>query len=190
MNDKLHEQIYRNMAIKDTEELLEIWRKNDRVEWSDTAFNVIKEILTERHGEIPHQDDPIIEHPEVEVEEYEFTEEELAIIDDHNPPEFYDPFEVLDISHKLRKVAKYLAIVVALYNLLLFGSSRNIVSAYFQQNLNQNLLLINVLAMFVTILNMAIGVAISYFPIIALSHILKALMQMEFNSRLKMPPNS
>jgi len=185
MTDKQYERIYQNMVIKETDKLLEIWGKNDRVEWSDTAFDVIKDILTERLGEVPGQVNPIFESDEEEIDDYEFSKEELAIIDDDNPPEFYDPFEVLDISYKLKKVANYLAVVVAIYSLLNFGNSRMIVSAYFQTSQNLNLLLINILALFVTILNTAFSVAISYFPIIALAHVLRTLMQMEFNSRPK-----
>ena len=34
----------------------------------------------------------------IQDEEYEFSEMELKIIDDENPPEFYDPFEVLKVK--------------------------------------------------------------------------------------------
>lgn len=190
MNDKLYEQIYRNMANKDTDELLEIWRKNDHVEWSDTAFEVIKDILIKRLDEVPGQDDPIYEYLEEDVDDYEFSDEELVILEDDNPPEFYDPFEVLDTSKKLQKVAKYYAGVVAIFTLLTFENSRMIVTSYLYTSQNQNMLLINILALFVTLLNTAFSVAISYFPIIALVHILRTLMQMEFNSRLNVPPNS
>ena len=47
--------IYRNMQLKDTDELLRIWTQNDRDEWADEAFFVLQEILLERDVEIPEQ---------------------------------------------------------------------------------------------------------------------------------------
>ena len=43
------------MKLKETEELLEIWSDNDRLEWSDEAFEAIRVILLERLGEVPPQ---------------------------------------------------------------------------------------------------------------------------------------
>ena len=43
------------MQLKDSDELLAIWRKNDRLEWSDEAFTVIHDILVERLGSAPPQ---------------------------------------------------------------------------------------------------------------------------------------
>ena len=58
--DMLRKQIYGNMNLKDTDELLTIWRKGDHKEWTETAFEVVEEILLARLGEIPpeeeHQD--------------------------------------------------------------------------------------------------------------------------------------
>jgi hypothetical protein len=43
------------MDMKDTQELSEIWKANDRDEWSDQTFEVIEEILQNRNAEIPEQ---------------------------------------------------------------------------------------------------------------------------------------
>jgi hypothetical protein len=43
------------MQLKDSEELLAIWKKNDRQEWSDEAFSIIHDILLERLGTVPPQ---------------------------------------------------------------------------------------------------------------------------------------
>src|ERR1044071_1149614 len=99
MSNNLHRQIYQEMNLRETGELLEIWQNNDRFEWSDIAFDIINEILKERGVEIPAQREPVYDHPdEATEEEYEFSEEELKIIDDENPPDYYDPFEVLKVS--------------------------------------------------------------------------------------------
>jgi hypothetical protein len=42
---------------KDTEELLAVWKKNDRVSWSDNTFEVVRQILIERTGSVPPQAD-------------------------------------------------------------------------------------------------------------------------------------
>ena len=46
-------QIKDNLSLKETDELLEIWRRADHDEWTDLAFEVVQEILLERLGEIP-----------------------------------------------------------------------------------------------------------------------------------------
>lgn len=187
MSSNLKEQIYRNMNLKDTEELLEIWRENDRVEWSDTAFEVVKEILVERIDEIPNQNPPINEYTEEEKEskseDYGFTELELKIIDDENPPEFYDPLEVLKISKWLEWAVKAFVVVIILYNLLRLPEFKQIVESFFWTNPNP-LLVFLITMVFITI-NSMVGIAINSFLLITLSRVLKILLQMEFNSRLK-----
>jgi hypothetical protein len=49
----LRKQIADRMKLKETDELLEVWRKSDREEWTDIALEVVKEILIDRLGEIP-----------------------------------------------------------------------------------------------------------------------------------------
>jgi hypothetical protein len=55
VDNNLRKQIYGNMNLKETEDLVEIWQENDRKEWSDLAFDVIREILVNRLGELPIQ---------------------------------------------------------------------------------------------------------------------------------------
>src|SRR6266545_2519870 len=68
MSDDLRQQIYNNLKLKDIYELLDIWRISNRVVWSDTTFEVLREILNKRIGEVPPQDEPILESEE-ETEE-------------------------------------------------------------------------------------------------------------------------
>ncbi len=51
----LSNSIRQNMQLKDSDELLAIWVKNDRLEWSDEAFSIIHDILLERLGSVPAQ---------------------------------------------------------------------------------------------------------------------------------------
>jgi tetratricopeptide (TPR) repeat protein len=46
-------QIQDNMRLKETDELLDIWRRGDHDEWTELAFEVVHDILLERLGEIP-----------------------------------------------------------------------------------------------------------------------------------------
>ncbi len=52
-DNSLKKQIRERMLLKETEELLEIWNKDDHGEWSEEAFQVVNEILRERLGRAP-----------------------------------------------------------------------------------------------------------------------------------------
>jgi uncharacterized membrane protein YgcG len=55
MIEKLGAQIRENMETKSTEELLGIWKENDREQWSEEAFEAIKQLLLERGETLPDQ---------------------------------------------------------------------------------------------------------------------------------------
>jgi tetratricopeptide (TPR) repeat protein len=55
MSDNLRAQIYNNLIIKDTDELLEIWQSGDTSEWNEQVFEIVKEILLKRLGYVPQQ---------------------------------------------------------------------------------------------------------------------------------------
>jgi hypothetical protein len=67
MVDNFCTQIFETLNLKETDELVEIWKKNDRVEWSEQAFDVIQEILQFRLGETPKQNKPIFEYAEEDM---------------------------------------------------------------------------------------------------------------------------
>lgn len=56
MTSDFRDQLYANLNLKETSELLAIRRENDRTAWSDDAFNVIDEILQERLNRVPAQE--------------------------------------------------------------------------------------------------------------------------------------
>ena len=64
MSDDFRKQLHRNFNQKTTDELIEIWQTNDRVEWSEMTFDVVREILQDRGVDIPPQDEPITEESE------------------------------------------------------------------------------------------------------------------------------
>jgi hypothetical protein len=181
MSDELREQIYNNMNLKETEELLEIWQTNDRVEWSDSTFDVIKELLIKRGVEIPEQDDPINEYgEELDEENYSFSDIELKIIDNENPPDFYDPFEVLTLRDNINKVSKA---VVVIYIILGFVNLQGFRGLFLGAFPSVGEIPEILWGLFVTVITVGIEIAIVYFPLKALSNILRILMEMEFNSR-------
>lgn len=71
--DSLSKQIRSNMELKETDELLQIWKSNDLTEWSPQALEIVKEILTSRLGELPEQQPPVTEKLQAdETLPYEF----------------------------------------------------------------------------------------------------------------------
>ena len=107
MNDNLRDQIYNQLYLRDTEDLLEIWHTNDHEEWSDTAFEVIEDILIKRLGEIPSQEEVVNRDSEVEALEDDGLDEwEAKALDDENQPEFYDTLEVITLKDNLNKTTK------------------------------------------------------------------------------------
>ena len=61
MSEDHRQQIYMRLKQEETTELVKIWQTNDRAAWTDTAFDVIREILQERLGEPPPQGNPVYE---------------------------------------------------------------------------------------------------------------------------------
>ncbi len=55
MSDELRTQIYNSLLLRDTEDLLEIWQSANTDEWSEDVFDILKEILFERLGDVPPQ---------------------------------------------------------------------------------------------------------------------------------------
>ncbi len=51
----IQNQIIENMQLKETDELLQIWKTNDRDAWSDEAFSAVEKILEQRLGTVPPQ---------------------------------------------------------------------------------------------------------------------------------------
>src|SRR5262249_48881813 len=89
MSDELRDQIYNNMNMKDTDELLEIWQTNNRYEWTDMAFDVIRQILQKRIGELPEQNEPVYEE-EAEGDREDENEEDTQV-QEAETPELADP---------------------------------------------------------------------------------------------------
>lgn len=185
MSNELRRQIYNEFRLKETEDLLEIWRTNDREEWSELAFDVIQEILNQRFGELPSQEEFVNEQAKGEFSELEedgLPEWEAKLLDDDNQPEFYDTLEVLELKDQIDKTAKAVIIIYGLSGLLAFFLYRYYVSSFFQNQLKYTTI-INLISFVVTCFVTTVSIAVTYFPLKALVSILRILMEMEFRSR-------
>lgn len=179
MNEELRKQIHNNLNEKETDDLLEIWETNDRVEWSDLAFEVLQDILTERIGSLPPQNGPILERKTDEGDD-DLEEWETKLLDDENQPDFYDPVEVLSLRDNINKVAKVAVFVYIALSILNFPAFQNIL---FGMKISASNMPEIIWGFLVTVLGTAIEIALAYFPLKAMGHILRILMEMEFNSR-------
>lgn len=187
MTGELRVQIRNNMDLKDSEELLAIWQTNDRAEWSEEAFEVIREILGERGVDLPPQNEPIFEHnEEAQKEDEGFSAEELRSIDeDENPPAFYDPFEVLLTVKRIDWMAKVMIVFTVVYNLVYFRRFMPMIQPYFYAFGKPNSPWFYVWIVLLTVLSSTIEIVIIYFSLKTLAHLLRILMEMEFKSRKK-----
>jgi len=182
MSNELRKQIFNELNLRETDDLLEIWQTNDHAEWSDDTFQVIEEILKSRGEEIPKQDKPVYEHIEEDKDEdLDFSDLEIKIIDDENPPDFYNPFDVIKTRKQIEMVARIMVVLIVIYSLVNYSTSFRIVQGF--SPANPNSLIVYIITFLMIILNAAIGTLTIYFPLTALSRILTILMEMEFNSR-------
>jgi hypothetical protein len=182
MSDDLRNQIRNNLDLKDPDELLEIWETNNRAEWSDTAFDVLREILQQRMGEVPPQNEPTFEIeedvPDDQANDLEDWKADLLNREDQ--PELYKTKDVLNLIENINKIAIGVVVIYVLLWLLNLQFIRVLfqgtmfTSADFMQSLPN---------MLFTFLYTILIVAIIYFPLKALALILRILMEMEFNSR-------
>lgn len=178
MNEELRGQIYNNFNLKETDELLEIWKANNHFEWSDTAFEVLRELLIERTGEIPLQDEPVFTRSEDFEDQLKEWEEKL--LDNENQPELYDTLEVLKLKDNIDMVANATIVV----NIILGLLNLQFIRALLKGNLVSFSEIMRSFPNIVfTILSFGLSIAIVYFPLKALNQILRILMETEFNSR-------
>jgi len=173
MSNELRRQIYSELNLRETEDLLDIWQTNDHEEWSDTAFEVVEEILIKRLGEVPLQEEGLLKDDGLD-------EWEAKVLDDENQPEFYDTLEVITLKDNINKTAKAVIIVNILGGLTTFQWFSSIVGSYFP-NREELTPLIYFITFIVTGLSVAVTIGITYFPLKALVQILRILM--EFRSR-------
>lgn len=107
---------------------------------------------------------------------------EAKLLDNDNQPEFYDPLEVLELRDNINKTATAVIIIFSWTNLLNLSYYSFLIRSYFRVA-EEYSLMVDVIVLILTCLAAAVAVAITYYPLKALTHILRILMEMEFNSR-------
>jgi hypothetical protein len=181
VDSNLRQQIYNHMSLLDSQELVEIWQKNDRVLWSSEAFEVIQEVLLERGNNLPLQGEPILEYIE-ESDDSILEDEDLPeLIDEAEEPEFYKPKEILWLKKWLMRASIGTVIVTVVSGLL--GLPNLHTTIYSFVNRSEWNLAAWVLAFVTFLILTGIQSAILYFAINSLGYLLTILMQTEFNSR-------
>jgi hypothetical protein len=184
MSNELRKQIRGRMNLKETDELLSIWQTNNRVEWSDEAFEEIRKILKERGENIPEQNEPIYEIQDIDDETLNkgLEEWEVKLLDDENQPEFYNTADVIFLGKNIDLTVKAMIFVYLASSLLAIPYFVSLVKGFFP-GLNGFDIPIYIFSFVFSIVSAAITIAVTYFPLKALTHILRILMEMEFRSR-------
>jgi hypothetical protein len=181
MSDSLRQQIYTTLSQETTEKLSGIWQNNNRAEWTDLSFEVMAEILHERLGELPVQNDPVYETAK-QLEEEQEDKENLEKENEESGPVFYEPQEVLSLNIWLNRAAIFGAAVAAIMSAITMPNMQSTISSIFPNAMSGSIIA-SLGAIVISLLAAALQGAIIYFPLRGLSTVLKILMEMEFNSR-------
>ena len=126
------------------------------------------------------QENEIDEKKEIANERDSLEEWEEKLLDDNNQPELYDTLEVLELRDKIDKVATGAIVVWILLGLLNFQITRMLLQGVL---ISSSELIQSIQPMVITTLATVIQIVVIYFPLKALSQILRVLVEMEFNSR-------
>lgn len=84
MEDQFREQLYNNLNLRETNELIEIWRVHDSIEWTELAFDVIQQILINRLGELPAQNLPSDENNQEVPSDSAIANESMSSLGEHH----------------------------------------------------------------------------------------------------------
>jgi len=186
-DEETRKYIYNNFNLLETGQLLAIWQKNDRVEYTDLAFEVLRELLAERGCEIPIQGDPVTEHPL--VREWRdlpaFLEKVDPIVESNtgsaSEPQFFKPASVIRLQRWLNRIAiasVAINVIAMLVNAFTQYAPlfRAITAGYSPSGGDYLVLVFYILA---TI----IACVVVYFALKALGYILKTILEIETASR-------
>lgn len=177
MSDRFRSMLYDKFNLRETDELLAIWEENNRFEWSDVTFDVIREILQERLGEVPPQGEPILEPVEPDEPDADADAEETH----PNSPVFYNPRQVLRLSAWTHRLAVVAVVLIVLLTVLTLPKEHRFISAFFDDRGPSGLVWL--LTIVVSAFNAALLSVIYYFGLRWMASLLLVLMEMEFNSR-------
>lgn len=183
MSDQPNASIFASMRQKETDELLRIWARNDRAEWTAEAFEVIRQVLEERQVDVPPQGEPLEEEEAVPEEESEQSLAELwEILAEKEPPEFYNAKEVLWLVQRMQKFAKIALGVTVITSLPYLLTYHGIFNSYFL-NSPPNAWIAWVLTVVIWVLLAGFSAGLYFYGFKAVAFVLQMLLEMEFRSR-------
>jgi hypothetical protein len=180
MNKNLRQRIYNNLVIKNDEDLIAIWKKNDRAEWTNTTFDLIEEILLDRLGKLPAQDPPFTAYSkESSCQKYPIGEE----------PVLYSPRKVYRFQKWLDQAAIVIIILSIIFNFTDFYRENIQIRAHYY---NDDIWKITagIITFFFTSCKNGIVCILYFFAFKGLSVLLGILMEMEFASRNSIQPQN
>jgi hypothetical protein len=184
MSSDLRDQIYEQMNQKETDDLLDIWVMNDRTEWSDEVFEIIRQIFIQRGVNYPDQDEPIYARKETAsakgIDSDGLEEWEAKVLDNDDQPDFYDTLEVLNLHKMLNRTAKASIAIYSVLGFFRLPFAPDIMTGTFPSNQQ---LMSATPVIITTLLAYGLQILLFYYSLKALGSILRILMEMEFNSR-------
>lgn len=148
---------------------------------TDVNYREVREDINDNGFESPEESESAQEQTKNDDDDdSSFTEMELKIIEDENPPVFYDPFDVWKLNKFIEWAAKSSIVIAIGFGFVAWTVSQSVLS----QTYGGEFFFMNVCGT-ILILITAIGFQIIfiYIPLKALARILNMLMEMEFNSR-------
>ena len=183
MSDDLRSQIAVTLGRKTTDELLAIWVTNDRMEWSNDAFEAIGTFWNSASPMLPAQPDPPAPQPDraapalghAALFAQKAAQPQGAAV-------FYRPADVLALIGWLEKLAPYAIGATILADLPALFGLHQIIGAYFtgRAAASSITLLITVV---VGALALVLPCWLVYFALKSAAAILRMLLETEFNSR-------
>lgn len=180
--EDLKKYIYNNLNLKDTDDLVDIWITNNRLEWSDLAFGVLSDLLIERIGKLPPQDAPITVFKEHDRDNLIANYDEEGPPVERAKPSYYSSEQVIRFCIWLDRTAIIAVVVFVLLNYQQYGFWHELLMS-FVANDPQWSITMRILAFIPFGLSVLIQAIFIYFPLRGLSNILKILMEMEHRYR-------
>ena len=183
MSEELRRTIYRTLSLRETEDLLEIWRANDRSQWTEMALEVVEEILRERLGELPPRwEEGVSAADEAFAPDERDAEAAITVGMEAAQPRFYHPHQVLRLERRLQQVALGGVVLAFLRALLHLPATQQVVWTFFGQRAATHGLAWGI-ALVMAGVAAALEGALLYFPLRALGNMLRILMEMERAAR-------
>jgi hypothetical protein len=184
--DDFREEVFNNLSQRPKEELLEIWLENDRNAWTDTAFDVICEILSEEYDELPSQEEYALEKTRRLNEEKRIAEEKEELRraeESKSMPVFYNPRQVFWLEKWLYRLALASILLAVVNGFFQVSSTQKFVLSFFPHPDGGWVVLSWVLGIIFTAISVGISSFLLYAVYNALATILRILMEREFTSR-------